>query len=314
MTLVSNDPSWWPLIDANFISGYFAVVGCVGVMYDCALTFGQEVELIWRQRWSLMTFLYLSVRYAGIGYAVISMLLNVPTISITDAVSLDMYNALDWMTKIVNVILGVIMIARLHAMYQRSRKVLMFLVVIFLAIRIANAVMAAITMMQISAEEVVLSGTYQCQIDHARYVLLLDSMTWLLATVWEVLALCLAVSIAVKHFCELRQHSSRGIIGDCFTVLMKTHVCYFASFVAASCFELGYLSPTLSVDVPYLETRVYAGFVQTFRSVHMFVLGPRLILCVREYHAELVADSDTATALTSIAFRDRVLVSTSSSV
>jgi hypothetical protein len=44
----------------------------------------------------------------------------------------------------------VIMIAWLHAMYQRSRKVLIFLVVIFLAIIIANAVMLAIEMMQIS--------------------------------------------------------------------------------------------------------------------------------------------------------------------
>jgi hypothetical protein len=44
----------------------------------------------------------------------------------------------------------VIMIARLHAMYQRSRKVLVFLVVIFLAITIANAVMFALIMMQLS--------------------------------------------------------------------------------------------------------------------------------------------------------------------
>jgi len=44
----------------------------------------------------------------------------------------------------------VIMIARLHAMYQQSRKMLIFLVVIFLAIRIANAVMVALKMMQMS--------------------------------------------------------------------------------------------------------------------------------------------------------------------
>jgi hypothetical protein len=47
-------------------------------------------------------------------------------------------------------IMQVIMIARLHAMYQRSRKVLIFLVVIFLAITIANAVMFALMTMQLS--------------------------------------------------------------------------------------------------------------------------------------------------------------------
>jgi preprotein translocase subunit SecG len=76
--------------------------------------------------------------------------------------------------------------------------------------------------------EYILSGTYQCMIVYTGDSLLLDTMTWILGIVWEVLTLCLAVWIAVKHFHELRQHSTGGIIGDCFTVLMKTHMRYFA--------------------------------------------------------------------------------------
>ncbi|KAG1744061.1 uncharacterized protein EDB91DRAFT_209560 [Suillus paluster] len=49
---------------------YFTVAASVGVIYDCALTFGQEVELFWRQRWSLMTIMYLSLRCLGISYIV----------------------------------------------------------------------------------------------------------------------------------------------------------------------------------------------------------------------------------------------------
>ncbi|KAG1766844.1 hypothetical protein EV702DRAFT_1148690 [Suillus placidus] len=215
------------------------------------------------------------------------------------------------------------MITRLHAMYQQSRKVLIFLVVIFVTIRIANAVMAAITVMHISAEEAVLSGTYQCMVGYKGDAILLGSTTWILGTVWEVIALCLAVWIAVKHFRELRRHSTRGIIGDCFTVLMQTHVSYFASFLAASCFQIGLSSPTLSAVCrsvtnlydPYsLKTQTYIGFTQIFDVAQMFVLGPRLILGVREYHAKLVADSDAASAMTSIAFQERVHVETSSSV
>ncbi|KAG1770123.1 hypothetical protein EV702DRAFT_1140089 [Suillus placidus] len=142
-----------------------------------------------------MTFLYLSVRYIGIGYAMTYMLVNVPTISTTDSVSRIMYTAVDWTGDVVDVILGVIMITRLHAMYQRSRKVLIFLVVIFVTIRIVNAVMAAITVMHISAEEAVLSSTYQCMIGYAGDALLLISITWILGTVWE-------------HFRELRRHSA----------------------------------------------------------------------------------------------------------
>jgi phosphotransferase system glucose/maltose/N-acetylglucosamine-specific IIC component len=141
----------------------------------------------------------------------------------------------------------VIMVVRLHAMYQQSRKVLIPLVVFFVAATIVVGVSNVITTTEVLAgmfncgskssvhqaheqipEEVIISCTYQCIDDYEGNFLLLDFITWLLGTVWEVLALFLAVRITVKHFRELRQHSAGGIIGDCFTVLMKTHVVYFA--------------------------------------------------------------------------------------
>ncbi|KAG0692487.1 hypothetical protein DFH29DRAFT_1073713 [Suillus ampliporus] len=309
----------------------FKLPACAGLIYDWVLTFGQEVELIWRQRWSLMTFLYLSVRYLGIVYAV------VPTIPLIDGgwvrfltgllVQYDdchrcliMYLTQDWMSIVVNAILDVIIITRLHAMYQRSRQVLILLIVVFLFVNLFNGVVAAISVRNVSGahwripEELILSGTYQCSINFEGDVPLLYSITWIFATIWEVLALCLAIWIAVKHFRELRRQLAGGIIGDCFTVLMKTHVGYFAIFVTVSCFQLiFFFSPSLE-DGSSLEAQIFNGFLAIFTVVQMFVLGPRLILGVREYHAKLVADSDTATAMTSIAFQERVHVSTSNSV
>jgi hypothetical protein len=167
-----------------------------------------------------------------------------------------MYNASDWIGNVVEVLLGVIMIARLHAMFQRSRKVLIFLVVILLAITIANVVMISVMTKQITVEEFVLSGTYLCIPDGLGDFLFLDSMTWILGTVWEVLTLCLAVWIAVKQSCELRQHSASDLIGDCFTVLMKTHWSYFVSFLAISCFQIGSLckDPVSFTHRPNLQT------------------------------------------------------------
>ncbi|KAG2133243.1 uncharacterized protein EDB93DRAFT_886387 [Suillus bovinus] len=315
MSQVLNDPSWWPVINANIISSYFTVAACAAVIYDWGVAFGQEVELVWRQRWSLMTAMYLLLRYVGIGYSVMNMLVSNPTISTTNAVRLIMGVTVDWTSEAAQIILGVIMITRLHAMYQRSRKVLIFLVVIFLAIRIANVIMVAIQMMEIStAEEIILSGTYQCTVGYTGDFLFLASMTWILATVWEVFALCLAVWIAVKHFRELRQHSTGSVIGDCFTVLMKTHVSYFASFLVIACLHIGLFSPTLLADLLSLDVQIYLGLAEIFGVVQLSVLGPRLILDVREYNAKLVADSDTTSTMTSIAFQEHVHVETSSSV
>ncbi|KAG1839914.1 hypothetical protein DFJ58DRAFT_916872 [Suillus subalutaceus] len=108
-------------------------------------------------------------------------------------------------------------------------------------------------------------------------------MTWILSTVWEVLALCLAVWITVKQFRELRRHST-GVTLRGFS-------------------RIGFFSSTLLA--------IYFGLAEIFQVVQMFVLGSSLILGVREYHAELVANSDTATAMTSIAFQERVHISTS---
>ncbi|KAG1798101.1 uncharacterized protein HD556DRAFT_1525692 [Suillus plorans] len=313
MTIVSDDPTWWPIIDANRFLSYFLVAAFVGVTYDWALTFGQEVELVWRQRWSLMTVLYLGVRYLGILHAALNVLASIPTVWLTDTVSWVVYVSWNWTGVVVFAMLWVIIITRLYAMYQRSRKILISLIVTFLAVNIYDGVVTTIITKNILGEELNLSGTYQCSFSYTQDMPLLSSMTWILGTVWEVLTLCLAVWIAVKHFRELRQHSAGGIIGDCFTVLMKTHIVYFASFIAVSCVELVLdFSPTLSTEYT-LNTLLYAGFLQILEIVQ-FVLGPRLILSVREYHAKLVTDSDAATGMASIAFQERVHISTGSSV
>ncbi|KAG2055314.1 hypothetical protein BDR06DRAFT_954074 [Suillus hirtellus] len=312
MTLVSNDSSWWPFINSYRIFSYFTVAASVGVIYDWVLTFGQEVELFWKGRRSLMTVLYLSIRYVGIGYVILKVLINVPTISITSSGCRIMYITLESTNEVVYVMLGVILIARLNAMYQRSRKMLVFLVVIFLAIRIANAVMAAMSMIHISVEEVVLSGTYGCKVDYVENTVLLYTITWALAIGLELLLLGLTLWIAVKHLCELRRHSTRGVIGDCFTVLVKTHLCYFASFVVVSCFYVGFSSPTLSGNLSSVETEFYLGVAQIFHFAQLFVLGPRLILSVRGHHAEDPVGSESDT-VTTIAFSKRVPLSTSGS-
>ncbi|KAG1898360.1 uncharacterized protein F5891DRAFT_1191043 [Suillus fuscotomentosus] len=225
-----------------------------------------------------------------------------------------MYTVWNWIGVVVFTMLWVIIIARLHAMYQGSRKILIFLIVTSLALVTFGAVSTTMITMDTSGEKLILSGTYQCQINYAEDILLLISVCWMLSIVWEVLVLCLAVRIAVKHFRELRRHSAGGIIEDCFTVLMKTHVVYFASYVAVSCLHLiDDFYPTFFTSIS-LVTQVTSGVGQISQVVQMSVLGPRLILGIREYHAKLVAKSDVATGMTSIAFQERVHISTGSGV
>lgn len=210
-------------------------------------------------------------------------------------------------------ILGMITIARLHAMHQRSRKVLIFLVVVFLAIHIACIVIGTIDIMYVAEEGLILPGIYLC--NYGINGQLLRTIVWTHYTVWEVLALCLTVRIAVKQFRKLQQFGplTGRTISNIFRVLLQTHVVYFASFIGASCFNIGTLSSHISTSTS-TGTVVYEGICEIFMVVQMFVLGSRLILSVREHHAKLVSDFDTGTALSSIVFQDRIHMQTGSSV
>jgi hypothetical protein len=75
--------------------------------------------------------------------------------------------------------------------------------------------------------ELVLSGNHMCGYSDVRGSSLV-TVTWILGTVWEVLALCLAGWIALKHIRELRQVSTGFTANDLFAVLLKTHLLYFA--------------------------------------------------------------------------------------
>ncbi|KIK37911.1 hypothetical protein CY34DRAFT_15384 [Suillus luteus UH-Slu-Lm8-n1] len=192
---------------------------------------------------------------------------------------------------------------------------LAFLILIFLAVNIACAVIAAITLAYIVVEETILSGMHMCGNQYEGDALFLISMIWMLNTVWEVLALCLSVWIAVKHFHDMRPlgRLTGSTVRDCFRVLIKSHVLYFVTFAGVSCLQLGFLSPKL-LNSDSIGTLILHGGLQVLSVVQMFVLGPRLILSVREYNAKLVAESDAETSMNSIVFRERVHISTSGTV
>lgn len=84
MSSVSDDASWLALVDAYRVYGYFIAASSVVVLYDWALTFGQEIDLVWRQRWSFTTTLLLIVRYIGLFYATVFVFSILPSDSVTN--------------------------------------------------------------------------------------------------------------------------------------------------------------------------------------------------------------------------------------
>ncbi|KAG2127893.1 uncharacterized protein EDB93DRAFT_195700 [Suillus bovinus] len=308
-----NDPSWWPFLIWIHSYSNSAVVSSVVVVYDWALTSGQEFELIWKQRWSLIKLLYIGVRYYGILYAIVSFLGNVP-ISNTDKVGGNFFYFLQaWTPVIVNSMLAIIMMTRIYAMYQQSKPILVFLALALVASTITSGAMLVMGNTGISGEEFVLSGYHICLVQIDTPQMNLNHEMVIPTAIWEILAFLLAVWVVILRFREMQQSRTGSSIGDCFTMLIKSHALYFLAFAAVACFNLGDLSPQLLHSTAMADD-IYAGALRVARVLQMFVLGPRLILSIREYHFKLTARSDGETGITAIAFQALGQVSTDSDV
>ncbi|KAG1735640.1 uncharacterized protein EDB91DRAFT_1144466 [Suillus paluster] len=312
MTMVSKNPSWCPYLEWCRVLNYFIVISSTVVVYDWILTFPQEFQLIWRRRWSHITVLYICVRYLGILYSVVYLLANPMPSPITDVGTIMSFMEI-WTPVVVNAMLGVIIITRIHAMYQRSKPMLIFVVVVFLASTIASGVMTIMANIGTSGEEFVLSGIHTCvdvNSGNQDNVYLNDEI-FIPTLAWEILAFFLAAWIVLKRFRELQQSPTGSTIGDSFAVLIKSHVLYFVGFVVMSCIDLGLLSRKITESAS-VESGVYYGALQISQFIQMFVLGPRLILSVRESHVKVVVDEGTA--VTTIVFEARGHVSTGGGV
>ncbi|OJA10445.1 hypothetical protein AZE42_05896 [Rhizopogon vesiculosus] len=101
-------------------------------------------------------------------------------------------------------------------------------------------------------------------------------VSWMVATAWETLVLCLAVWIAVRHSRELQRHSTRWTVGDCFTILIKTHVFYFARFVH----DLNVILCSHSSSTLVLLFCLPFSSAMIFLQSSKFVCQPMIYICI----------------------------------
>ncbi|KAG2031335.1 hypothetical protein BDR03DRAFT_972792 [Suillus americanus] len=82
-------------------------------------------------------------------------------------------------------------------------------------------------------------------------------------------------------------------------MLIQSHAFYFLAFATVASLRIATISPTIT-DSLSMGSDVYSGIWAIAQVLQMFVLGPRLILSIREYHAKLVATADGGTRMMSI--------------
>ncbi|TFK89527.1 hypothetical protein K466DRAFT_545096 [Polyporus arcularius HHB13444] len=104
------------------------------IAYDICLTFAEEVELVWKAKWSLPKVMYFAVRYYGLAASLLYFLVNSsPSPPFTVCRHWPWYEAFGATTAVAVLFGEGMFVLRLWASYERNKKVLVLIAFCFLA-------------------------------------------------------------------------------------------------------------------------------------------------------------------------------------
>ncbi|TDL18504.1 hypothetical protein BD410DRAFT_793209 [Rickenella mellea] len=121
------------------------VAACVCLIYEIFITFDQEVEYIWKSRWTLPKVLYLWTRYFALFVQVIAIAESTSMkVTTTVCAGWAYFEGITGQMLVMGVEL--LLMLRVWALYKRDRRVLYFLVALYIAEVTANTVILGMSL------------------------------------------------------------------------------------------------------------------------------------------------------------------------
>ncbi|KAF9555958.1 hypothetical protein CPC08DRAFT_109341 [Agrocybe pediades] len=248
---------------------YTRIVANVIIFYDYLVTLEEEVRLMWRGKWSLVKILFFVIRYYGLLGAIFS-LYSILTPFLTNKVSMRIVQW-DIITAFLATLLTeAVLIIRLYALYNRSRKLLTFMLLCYAATTSCSAwIMSQDIVAGIASIVVRLPGTATCTfppLPQWAYAF------WIPFTTFDTLLCAFALYRGYQTFA-----SSVGLHGSLANRLLKVMIRdSLFNFIILS---LAYLSGTLVwVKLSNAYILIPGAFIITLCNV----LSNRMILNIRD--------------------------------
>ncbi|KAH7905635.1 hypothetical protein BJ138DRAFT_1164355 [Hygrophoropsis aurantiaca] len=139
------DPAFIQMLQTTQTTNYLAAAGGALVAYDQVLSLSQEVDHIWNRQWSFMTALYLIARYSGtlsmIGIAAWGLYINWVY---PGYVNINLL--VNWTGNIFLLAIQAILAIRVYALFNQSKKFLIFLATVYVLQATAVFVMAGLSL------------------------------------------------------------------------------------------------------------------------------------------------------------------------
>ncbi|KAG1763854.1 hypothetical protein EDD22DRAFT_482752 [Suillus occidentalis] len=194
-----------------------------------------------------------------------------------------------------------IMSIRVFAMYSRSRRMRIFLIICFLAasaFQIITDSLAPVLAVGSASQDYVFSGMGVCTTPMAPMVFFFDGILNLCI---ELLFLVLAARVLVKHTRMMREHAQIVEFGhgrsDSLAILWD-HVLHFSCYLILSVMQVAAISTNGDTD----GSRWYRSTVTFLVTIQQCVLVPRLVISTRRYFSRRDYVSDGAIHLGAMAF------------
>ncbi|KAG2137724.1 hypothetical protein BD769DRAFT_284772 [Suillus cothurnatus] len=246
------------------------------ISYDYMLQFEKEVTFVWQRKWSVMTYLYLAVRYFGIFLAMIGAFWG-GLFYMSEAVSYGIFLVMQWSYSVYYCLAEVILIWRLYALYNQSKRLLYVLLGFFLpiiAIYVAVDIFLWSRPSAISMQEITLTPN----IKYCTAVFHVGPMPAIYASIpvicYDFFLLVLAIVALKKH---LRERKELRMKPNTYVVMIvRYHIIYFVLNLTSQIFMA-----MLWAD---LET-VAMNLVLLFNDTAPFIIVPRLIISIWDTHA-----------------------------
>ncbi|KAG1879555.1 hypothetical protein C8R48DRAFT_234813 [Suillus tomentosus] len=189
--------------------------------------------------------------------------------------------------------IAAIMSIRVFAMYHRSMRMRIFLIICFLVTSAFRGVTDGL-----ASKERVLSGSGVCTTSMVSVVPVLEGIPSLCI---ELLFLLLTGRVLVEYVREMQRTRSDDGFGDGhgdIIAILRDHVLHFSCYLILSVMQVATISANGDTD----GSRWYRSIATFFVTIQQCVLVPRLVISTREYFSQLDYVSDRVTDLDAMAF------------
>ncbi|KAG2140710.1 hypothetical protein BD769DRAFT_116367 [Suillus cothurnatus] len=266
------------------------------IFYEYMLQLKKEITFVWERQWSAMTYLYLVVRYFGILVAMyitlvvssrmVHYMLNVTSrtcacwgglFDIPEAVSYGMFLLMQWGFSVYFCLAEVILIWRLYALCNQSRRILYILLGFFLPIALYIAVDIFLWSQPsaVSMQEIIITPN----VKYCTAVFYVGPMPAVYASIpiicYDLFLVVLAITVLGKHLKERKEIKMRP--SAYVVTIVRYHVIYFVLNLATQIF-MAILWANFPTVVMYL--------VQLFNGTALFIIVPRLIISIWDTHVD----------------------------